>query len=241
MQSKPIITTKEKKALDEASRKLRKLRLTTVYGEKDIPAETVKSVFQAGLGGMYHDEAITYMLKFGIKYYLESCQPLSTDKECSCYCHCKHEGNHYSPYDHKDECEHCADKERTSSVQGSHEDKEESVQGEQTDDWEKRIDARISDFYHSGGTKETYDVLMHHIRNLLAKKEKEAYELGKSLAGQTKAKWYALGVRDGKKETASHILELLEAFPTGLFDSTPYLEELRRLVESKYQIERKKE
>lgn len=35
------------------------------------PGETVKSVFKTGLGGMYSDEAITYMLSFGIKYYLE--------------------------------------------------------------------------------------------------------------------------------------------------------------------------
>lgn len=61
-----------KEALKKASAKLRKLRLTTVYGEKDIPCETVKSVFKRGLGGGYDDEAITYMLKFGIKYYLES-------------------------------------------------------------------------------------------------------------------------------------------------------------------------
>lgn len=61
-----------KKAIEKASKKLRRLRLTDVFGEKDIPQETVKSVFQRGLGGLYEDEAIVYVLRFGIKYYLDS-------------------------------------------------------------------------------------------------------------------------------------------------------------------------
>lgn len=64
-------------ALKEAARKLRKLRLTDNIPLMDAapPSETVKSVFKTGLGGLYADEAIEYMLKFGIKYYL---QELST-------------------------------------------------------------------------------------------------------------------------------------------------------------------
>ena len=60
----------DEKALQAASAKLRKLRLTAVGGRKEHPAETVKSVFQSGLGGMYDDEAITYALRHGIQYYL---------------------------------------------------------------------------------------------------------------------------------------------------------------------------
>jgi len=37
------------KALDEASGKLRKLRLTNVSGRKEYPVETVKSVLRRGL------------------------------------------------------------------------------------------------------------------------------------------------------------------------------------------------
>ncbi len=62
------------KALQEASAKLRKLRLTDVGGRKEHPAETVKSVFERGLGGMYDDDAITYALRHGIQYYLAAQQ-----------------------------------------------------------------------------------------------------------------------------------------------------------------------
>lgn len=64
----------DKKALETATKKLRKLRLTDVSGRKEHPAETLKSVLQRGLGGLYDDEAITYILRHGIKYYLESMQ-----------------------------------------------------------------------------------------------------------------------------------------------------------------------
>ena len=62
----------DEKALTEAAKKLRKLRLTDVGGRKEHPADTVKSVFQRGLGGLYDDESIVYTLRHGIKYYLES-------------------------------------------------------------------------------------------------------------------------------------------------------------------------
>lgn len=58
--------------LKEAAKKLRKLRLTDVGGRKEHPAETVKSIFERGLGGLYNDEAIEYMLRAGLRYYAES-------------------------------------------------------------------------------------------------------------------------------------------------------------------------
>lgn len=57
-------------ALKAAAAKLRKLRLTDVYGRKEAPSETVKSVLKRGLGGLYDDEAVTYILCHGVKYYL---------------------------------------------------------------------------------------------------------------------------------------------------------------------------
>ena len=56
-------------ALEEASAKLLRLRLTDVGGRKERPAETVKSVLQRGLGGMYDDEAVMYILRHGLQYY----------------------------------------------------------------------------------------------------------------------------------------------------------------------------
>ncbi|WP_057466095.1 hypothetical protein [Pseudovibrio sp. POLY-S9] len=60
------------KALEAASKKLRRLRLTDVGGRKEQPCETLKSVLQRGLGGLYSDAAVEYILKFGVKYYLEA-------------------------------------------------------------------------------------------------------------------------------------------------------------------------
>lgn len=75
----------DEKALQEASAKLRKLRLTDVGGRKEHPAETVKSVFESGLGGMYDDDAITYALRHGIKYYLAAQQCVRADGlVCTC-------------------------------------------------------------------------------------------------------------------------------------------------------------
>ena len=61
-------------ALRMAASKLRKLRLTDVEHLKDdglTPCETVKSVLKSGLGGLYDDRVVEYILRFGIKYYLE--------------------------------------------------------------------------------------------------------------------------------------------------------------------------
>lgn len=60
------------KALEGAAAKLRKLRLTDVGGRKEHPADTVKSVLQRGLGGLYDDAAVEYILRHGVRYYLEA-------------------------------------------------------------------------------------------------------------------------------------------------------------------------
>jgi hypothetical protein len=64
----------EEEALKVASAKLRKLRLTDSVAVKDAapPSKTVKSIFQDSLGGLYDDDAITYALRFGVRYYLEA-------------------------------------------------------------------------------------------------------------------------------------------------------------------------
>lgn len=74
----------DEEALKVASAKLRKLRLTTEIAIKDTPppAKTVKSVFQAGLDGLYDDDAITYALRFGVRYYLEAVEHRLAADEC---------------------------------------------------------------------------------------------------------------------------------------------------------------
>ena len=62
-------------ALETASKKLRRLRLTDVGGRKEMPCATVKSALQRGLGGLYDDDAVTYILRHGLKYYLEALPP----------------------------------------------------------------------------------------------------------------------------------------------------------------------
>jgi hypothetical protein len=66
-----------KDALASAAKKLRRLRLTKSYPLMDEadPAETVKSVLKTGLGGLYGDHVVEYILRFGIKYYLEALPP----------------------------------------------------------------------------------------------------------------------------------------------------------------------
>ena len=61
-------------ALDVAAAKLCRLRLTDVGGRKEIPCDTVRSVLKRGLGGLYDDEAVTYILRHGVKYYLAATQ-----------------------------------------------------------------------------------------------------------------------------------------------------------------------
>lgn len=65
--------TIDKEALKKAAKKLRKLRLTTAIPimDKAPPCETVKSVLKTGLGGLYSDEVIEYILEAGLRYYKE--------------------------------------------------------------------------------------------------------------------------------------------------------------------------
>ena len=72
-------------ALEEASAKLLRLRLTDVGGRKERPAETVKSVLKRGLGGMYDDQAVMYILRHGLQYYQSAQQPRALDLAvCAC-------------------------------------------------------------------------------------------------------------------------------------------------------------
>lgn len=62
----------DNKALAVAAKKLRKLRLEDVYGRKERPAETVASVFERGWRDAGSQEALEYILKHGVKYYMEA-------------------------------------------------------------------------------------------------------------------------------------------------------------------------
>lgn len=62
-------------ALKAAATKLKKLRLTDVGGRKEHPCETVQSALKRGLGGLYDDEAVTYILRHGVRYYLDAARP----------------------------------------------------------------------------------------------------------------------------------------------------------------------
>ena len=68
-------------ALEEASAKLLRLRLTDVGGRKERPAETVKSVLKRGLGGMYDDQAVMYILRHGLQYYQSAQQSVHPTRE----------------------------------------------------------------------------------------------------------------------------------------------------------------
>jgi len=71
-------------ALEEASAKLLRLRLTDVGGRKERPAETVKSVLKRGLGGIYDDQAVMYILRHGLQYYQSAQQPRALDGATVC-------------------------------------------------------------------------------------------------------------------------------------------------------------
>ena len=76
----------DEEALKVASAKLRKLRLTDSIAIKDTPppSKTVKSVFQDSLGGLYDDDAVTYALRFGVRYYLEAVEHRLAADPCQC-------------------------------------------------------------------------------------------------------------------------------------------------------------
>ncbi len=59
-------------AIVAAAAKLRRLRLTSAGGRRENPCETVRSVFKRGLGGLYDDDVIAYVLRRGLKYYAEA-------------------------------------------------------------------------------------------------------------------------------------------------------------------------
>lgn len=62
-------------ALEAAIRKIRKLRLIDHTPIKDAapPAVTFVAIMRQGLGGMYEDAAIDYVMRHVIRYYLEDC------------------------------------------------------------------------------------------------------------------------------------------------------------------------
>lgn len=66
----PVAENQE--CLEIAAKKLRRLRLTSVGGRKENPCATVKSALQNGLGGLYSDDAVLYILEAGIRYYNEA-------------------------------------------------------------------------------------------------------------------------------------------------------------------------
>lgn len=59
-------------ALREAAKKLRRLRLETVYGRKERPAETVGSVMDRSFTGSGSIEAQEYILRHGLRYYFQA-------------------------------------------------------------------------------------------------------------------------------------------------------------------------
>ena len=73
-----MATKLEDAALKKAAAKLRKLRLTDVYGRKENPADTVASVLDRGLRDCGSQEAVEYILKHGVRYYLEAVNSNST-------------------------------------------------------------------------------------------------------------------------------------------------------------------
>jgi hypothetical protein len=62
--------TLDPRAVETAATKLRKLRLEDVGGRKERAAETVASVFDRGWNGAGSQEALEYILRYAIKYYL---------------------------------------------------------------------------------------------------------------------------------------------------------------------------
>ena len=61
-------------ALQEAVRKVRKLRLIDHAPIKDTapPAVTFVAIMRQGLGGMYEDAAIDYVMRHVVRYYLDA-------------------------------------------------------------------------------------------------------------------------------------------------------------------------
>ncbi len=59
-------------ALAIAVKKLRRLRIEDVYGRKERPAETVASALDRAYRDLGSVEAVEYILRHGVKYYLQA-------------------------------------------------------------------------------------------------------------------------------------------------------------------------
>jgi len=70
------VTKINEEALEEAIRKIRKLRLFDHTPIKDTapPAVTFVAIMRQGLGGLYEDAAIDYVMRHVIRYYLQAVQ-----------------------------------------------------------------------------------------------------------------------------------------------------------------------
>lgn len=60
------------KALAEAVKKLRRLRLEDVYERKERPAETVASALDRAYRDLGSEDGVAYILRHGVKYYLQA-------------------------------------------------------------------------------------------------------------------------------------------------------------------------
>lgn len=65
-----MATKIDKAALVVAAKKIAKLRVETVGGDKSRPAETVQSCLNRGFNTLGSAEGISYILRHAIKYYL---------------------------------------------------------------------------------------------------------------------------------------------------------------------------
>jgi hypothetical protein len=61
-------------ALEAAVKKIRKLRLVdhTPIMDSAPPAVTFVAIMRQGLGGMYEDAAIDYVMRHAVRYYLDA-------------------------------------------------------------------------------------------------------------------------------------------------------------------------
>jgi hypothetical protein len=67
-------------ALEAAVKKIRKLRLVdhTPIMDSAPPAVTFVAIMRQGLGGMYEDAAIDYVMRHAVRYYLDAVGSVST-------------------------------------------------------------------------------------------------------------------------------------------------------------------
>jgi hypothetical protein len=67
-------------ALEAAVKKIRKLRLVdhTPIMDTAPPAVTFVAIMRQGLGGLYEDAAIDYVMRHAVRYYLDAAKGPST-------------------------------------------------------------------------------------------------------------------------------------------------------------------